>query len=81
MKFPLILIISFFVFPVFGQTESEYKKACEGGVMLGCTYLGFLEEEQKNKGLARAAYKKACEGGDKKGCEGLKVLNQKSKNH
>ena len=56
------------------QTMNRMFEIQEGGNMMGCDRLGYLEEGQGNIEVARDAYKKACEGGDMLSCTGLGIL-------
>ena len=52
-----------------------FKKACDGGEMLGCHNLGAMYQKgdgvEKNVKKAMDLYKKACDGGDMLGCSNL----------
>ena len=55
-----------------------YKKACDGGNMLGCTNLGsmYANGDGVEEDFSKAAklLKKACDGGDMNGCRGLDII-------
>ena len=55
-----------------------YKKACDGGNMLGCTNLGsmYANGDGVEEDFSKAAklLKKACDGGDMNGCRSLDTI-------
>ena len=57
-----------------------YKKACDGGEMLGCFNLGNLEDKKGNLARAAVLYKKACNGGYMGGCSNLGILEMEKGN-
>ena len=57
-----------------------YKKACDGGNMHGCGFLGFMYEKgdgvRQDIYMAKEYYGKACDLGDQDGCDEYKRLNK-----
>ena len=55
-----------------------YKKACDGGEMLGCTNLGVMyangDGVEEDFSKAAKLLKKACDGGDMNGCRNLDII-------
>ena len=49
------------------EKVTQYRKACEGGDMQGCAYLGWIYDKgegvAKNEQEAQRLYRKACNGG------------------
>ena len=62
----------------YDEAAELFKKACDGGKMLGCTNLGFMYANgngvEKDFSKAAELLKKACDGGDMHGCRGLDVI-------
>ncbi|MCI7582086.1 tetratricopeptide repeat protein, partial [Campylobacter sp.] len=56
-----------------------YKKACDGGNMLGCSNLGTMYAKgsgvEKDFSKAKQLFKKACDGGDMDGCRNLDIIH------
>ena len=65
----------------FGKAVELYKKACDGGEMLGCGNLGSMYANgngvKKDFGKAAELLKKACDGGDMNGCRNLGIMYEK----
>ena len=55
-----------------------YKKACDGGNMVGCGNLGIMYADgngvEEDFSKAAKLLKKACDGGDMNGCRGLDII-------
>ena len=62
----------------YDKAAELFKKACDGGNMLGCTNLGsmYANGDGVEEDFSKAAelLKKACDGGDMHGCRGLDVI-------
>ena len=56
----------------------SFKKACDGGEMLGCNNLGVMYDNgngvEKNEQKAVKLYEKVCYGGEMRGCRNLGVM-------
>jgi len=61
------------------QARTLYQKACDGGDVDGCNWLGVLYEKgrggARDQEQARALYKKACDGGVGQACTNLRNLH------
>jgi hypothetical protein len=64
----------------FVRARDLYRRACEGGELVGCTNLGLMYEEglggEQDLGEARGRYQIACEGSEQLACDLLASLNE-----
>ena len=65
----------------YDKTAELFKKACDGGEVLGCFNLGIMYATgngvEKDLGKAVQLYKKVCDGGEMRGCRGLDIIYAK----
>ena len=60
------------------QKAAEFlKKACDGGVAMGCGSLGIVYAKQRNYSTAKEYYGKACDLNLPLACDRYKELNEK----
>ena len=66
----------------YDKTAELFKKACDGGEVLGCFNLGIMYATgngvEKDFGKAVQLFKKACDDGDLDGCRNLVVMYEKA---
>ena len=65
----------------YDKTAELFKKACDGGEVLGCFNLGIMcatgNGVEKDLGKAEKLLKKACDGGETNGCRSLDIIYAK----
>ena len=70
--------IAFYDNKDYDKAFESFKKACDGGDMLGCSNLGSMYADgkgvEKDLGKAAELFKKACNGGEMLGCRNLGIM-------
>ena len=76
----LLLCVCFIGFSETLQAnEQEYREACTGGNLLGCSNLGSLEYRRGNYEAADIAFRQSCDGGYLRGCNRLGVFGRRKR--